>query len=786
MKVNIISIFFITCLTIVLGEDFYEILGVGKDATTREIRKAFKKLALKHHPDKSKEKDAQEKFLKINKAYETLKDEDKRKRYDQFGDEEEEEGGRKPNQNQGYQSWNYYHDDFGLYDDDPEIITLDYYDFRRSVSDAYEYWMINFYSPQCGHCHELAPTWRRVARKLDGIVRIGAVNCQDDFHLCRQQNIHAYPSVIFFGPSENLRFKGAKEEDELISFVAEQLPYNVHDLTEASFARVVKREGKKIKPWVIIFCSANDFVCPEKNDRIFLGHMLMGTVNVAHIDCIKEGDLCEAFKEGEKTRAFLFDELDEEPEKNRLEGQKLKNLEYRELSDEIMKKLPAVRVLDEEEYSNIRLKLEDGFGSTWLIHFVFGDDGRSVNEKKIPALIPSIKFAQVDCFDTTSACRELGLKKPKYAVFKKGGAYEIYHDREEPSDIAQFARSSAQARTMTTFTSHDINSGELSSGKSVFIDFFTPWCPPCLHLLPEFRKTSIRIGGDITFATIDCTVNPTVCNQFNIRSYPTTIFFNQSKPHTFHGEHSADALSEFVMDILRPSVLNLDYRGFHALLERKPLNEIWMVDFFAPWCGPCMQLAPEWNKLAKLLKKLPEVKIAKVDCTVEAQLCNEQFVRSYPTIRLYPSDSYGTNKYMVFTGFNRDAYSLRSWLIQHLPEMVENFTPFLFQQEITQGSSPFIVDFYTPWCGPCQHFAPVFEDIAISLRGRVRAAKINCDRHGQLCRSLGIQAYPTVKFYPGYTDRGEEAPSRNPETLVNFVEERLKHHESRKFAHDEL
>ncbi len=46
--------------------------------------KAFKKLALKYHPDKSDEPDAQEKFLKINKAYETLKDEDKRKRYDRL------------------------------------------------------------------------------------------------------------------------------------------------------------------------------------------------------------------------------------------------------------------------------------------------------------------------------------------------------------------------------------------------------------------------------------------------------------------------------------------------------------------------------------------------------------------------------------------------------------------------------------------------------------------------------------------------------------------------------
>ena len=48
--------------------------------------------------------------------------------------EEDEDGGGGKNQGGGYQSWNYYHDDFGLYDDDPEIVTLDYHDFRRSVS----------------------------------------------------------------------------------------------------------------------------------------------------------------------------------------------------------------------------------------------------------------------------------------------------------------------------------------------------------------------------------------------------------------------------------------------------------------------------------------------------------------------------------------------------------------------------------------------------------------------------------------------------------------------------
>ena len=65
-------------------KDFYEILGVKKDATKEEIRKAYKKLALKWHPDKNPEnkKEAEEKFKEIAEAYSVLSDPDKRKEYD--------------------------------------------------------------------------------------------------------------------------------------------------------------------------------------------------------------------------------------------------------------------------------------------------------------------------------------------------------------------------------------------------------------------------------------------------------------------------------------------------------------------------------------------------------------------------------------------------------------------------------------------------------------------------------------------------------------------------------
>src|SRR5512140_3724362 len=69
------------------NRDFYEVLGVGRNASDDEIKGAFRKLARQYHPDVSKEPDAEEKFKEINEAYGVLSDSDKRARYDRFGKE---------------------------------------------------------------------------------------------------------------------------------------------------------------------------------------------------------------------------------------------------------------------------------------------------------------------------------------------------------------------------------------------------------------------------------------------------------------------------------------------------------------------------------------------------------------------------------------------------------------------------------------------------------------------------------------------------------------------------
>ncbi len=123
-----------------------------------------------------------------------------------------------------------------------------------------------------------------------------------------------------------------------------------------------------------------------------------------------------------------------------------------------------------------------------------------------------------------------------------------------------------------------------------------------MALLPEFRKASKSDfnAKHISFGTVDCTLNQQLCATYGVQSYPTTLFFYKDTQNKFVGQHQADDINEFIQDVINPVVITLNYESFHKLVATKPIGHVWLVDFFANWCGPCQQLAPEWRKLAKV------------------------------------------------------------------------------------------------------------------------------------------------------------------------------------------
>jgi curved DNA-binding protein len=93
-------------------KDYYKILGITKDASQEEVKKAFRKLAVKYHPDKNPgDKKAEEKFKEANEANEVLGDPEKRKKYDELGanwKQYEQQGS--PYRGQQYSGGQRYHD----------------------------------------------------------------------------------------------------------------------------------------------------------------------------------------------------------------------------------------------------------------------------------------------------------------------------------------------------------------------------------------------------------------------------------------------------------------------------------------------------------------------------------------------------------------------------------------------------------------------------------------------------------------------------------------------------
>ncbi|XP_038609022.1 dnaJ homolog subfamily B member 9 [Tachyglossus aculeatus] len=116
---------------ILASESYYDLLGVPRTASERQIKKAFHKLAVKYHPDKNKSPDAEAKFREIAEAYETLSDENRRREYDQLGRGAFTNSGRRRSGGPSQQSFNFNFDlfkDFDFFGHNPNSQTKKHFE----------------------------------------------------------------------------------------------------------------------------------------------------------------------------------------------------------------------------------------------------------------------------------------------------------------------------------------------------------------------------------------------------------------------------------------------------------------------------------------------------------------------------------------------------------------------------------------------------------------------------------------------------------------------------------
>ncbi|KLO17216.1 protein disulfide isomerase [Schizopora paradoxa] len=239
----------------------------------------------------------------------------------------------------------------------------------------------------------------------------------------------------------------------------------------------------------------------------------------------------------------------------------------------------------------------------------------------------------------------------------------------------------------------------------------------------------------------------------------------------------------FALAVQASNVLDLDSTNFDDIIGKgKPA----LVEFFAPWCGHCKNLAPTYEQLADAYSHVKDkVIIAKVDADAAANkpVAQKYGVTGFPTLKWFGPEGGDPETYSeardleALANFITTKSGVKSNIKPPPPGATLILDANTFDEVVFNTSKNVLVAFTAPWCGHCKRMKPIYETVAQTFESESECVLANVDADAKknmpLAMKYEISSFPTLVFFSKEDKKGVPyTGAREEKDFVDFLNEK--------------